>query len=338
MIEALRRIEAKTPVERTVTQSVDREIPCESPASIASTVEATFDQLQSAVALAYADDAPAEEVVCEMPEPASLSQMFCTTNPKDREPLHKGKRPTGADEGDSSGSLNWSAAPSRCEEPPVAQPCWEASEPCTEATPSDQSIATDEPCGNLYQEMAKRILEQLTPGRPAALLFTSPHSGNGKTSLIANLAPALVQYMSDEVLLVDANTGNPHRLATKLGVEPLGGLPDGQPNQAAWTDLVRPTAIARLSLLPGGAMESADASGTSPMDPGRLIRELVRNYTLVLVNAGSLAREGVMPLVSCCEGTYLVVRLGQSSRRIVRSAAKLIEQFHGRLLGCIVVE
>ena len=186
-----------------------------------------------------------------------------------------------------------------------------------------------------YQELADSILEQLTPNQPTALAFTSSGDGHGKTPVLARLAPALAERVARGVVVLDANFRNPD-LGSAFGLGTGGRLPDVLRGKVAWAEAVRPTSVARLSLLAGGHL-SDKALATERIDLGRLLRELKRHYGLVLVDVASMAHGEVASIIGCCEGTYLVEQLGRSNPRAVRQAARLIEQSHGCLLGCIAV-
>ena len=190
--------------------------------------------------------------------------------------------------------------------------------------------------GGEYQEMAGNILAQLVPGRPAVLMFTSPGDGHGKTTILVRLAPALAQRVQGEVLLVDANVRHPD-LAAQFGLEATCGLSDVLRGTTTWSDAVRPTAVPRLSLLPGGRVEAGESTAIERSDPGPLFGELSRRYALILVDAASLAHPEAASIVRCSDSVYLVTRLGQSTARLVREAAQAIQGCRGRLAGCIAV-
>ncbi|MGA2060385.1 MAG: hypothetical protein ABSG67_07890 [Thermoguttaceae bacterium] len=57
---------------------------------------------------------------------------------------------------------------------------------------------------DIYEDMAQYILTQLMPGRPAALLFTSPHDGTGQTDMLSSLSKILVKHCQGQVFVLDA--------------------------------------------------------------------------------------------------------------------------------------
>jgi Mrp family chromosome partitioning ATPase len=67
------------------------------------------------------------------------------------------------------------------------------------------------------------------------------------------------------------------------------------------------------------------------------LEKLKREYELVLIDGASLAQAESIPMIRHCQGVYLVVRLGHSSRRMVSEARQVIDQAGGKLFGCIAV-
>jgi Mrp family chromosome partitioning ATPase len=182
---------------------------------------------------------------------------------------------------------------------------------------------------------AEAIIRQLPEGRSQVLLFTSPTDGQGKTTTLARLAPRLAQAMHGSVLVVDANFRNPD-MARWLAVAPAWRLPDVLSGTADWAAAVQSTTDPHVSLLPGGT----DEQGRSPtiQRMGQLLRELARHYALVLVDGSSLVHREAAQLSAVCDATYLIVRLGDVTPRLLREAAEVIDGNWGRLLGCIAID
>jgi Mrp family chromosome partitioning ATPase len=185
-----------------------------------------------------------------------------------------------------------------------------------------------------YAAAAWQILRQLPLDRSQVLQFTSPGDGHGKTTTLARLLPHVARTFEGNVLVVDANTRNPD-LARRLEVAVTWRLTDVLSGATHWMNAVRATSLPRVSLLPGGtaALRRHDLRTAAA-----LLRELSGHYDLVLIDTTSLAHEGAAQLASTCDGTCLVVRLGEGSRRIVRESVRVIDSAGGRLLGCIAID
>ena len=180
-------------------------------------------------------------------------------------------------------------------------------------------------------EMADAMMRQLSdeeavspcpPWSPKVVALTSPGDGDGKTDLLLGLAPQLAQRITGGILVVDADLSNPG-LTTRLEMPP--DMTTGQ------SLLIYPTNLHQLNVLPA-PLESVSRSFDRSW-----IEEFREGWPLVLLDMASLADTGVARLACCCDGVYLVVRLGHTSRRAVAQAAQLIRHCGGRLFGCLVV-
>jgi hypothetical protein len=87
--------------------------------------------------------------------------------------------------------------------------------------------------------------------------------------------------------------------------------------------------------MPGGRLPEVRKSDELLAFAG-LLDELRKNYQFILLSGGSMADPGLVELARLCEGTYLVLRLGQCGRRAARRAAQSLHG-HGRLIGSILL-
>lgn len=205
----------------------------------------------------------------------------------------------------------------------------QAAEPAHEVARALSPLA-EEP-KRQYRQLADNVLGRLASAGAAALMFTSPGEGEGKTSTLVSLAAVLAEMVPDEIVAVDANFHNP-ALAERFGVRAAGGLADVLTGAATWRDVVRKTSVPRLSVMPAG--EAAASLQTDQLHP--VLDALRSHYRFVLLDAASLFYPEVAPLSRLCEGTCLVVELGRTPRRAARQAVRLIEHCGGRVLGCVL--
>lgn len=64
------------------------------------------------------------------------------------------------------------------------------------------ALSSDEP--DIYEDMARYILAQLTPGQSAALLFTSLDDDTEKSEMLRSLSKTLIDKCDKEVFVLDA--------------------------------------------------------------------------------------------------------------------------------------
>jgi len=307
MLDALKRIEAKQTRQRA-SEDADPIEPAMPPAAAA-----TPAPIESPPALP--DDVPPSLSRDDftLPEPVSLEatidrlQAFASAADCAGEP-----EPEFTDA--EFDAANLEAADLDAAEPPVITP-----------------VAFDP-----YAVTAEQILGQLPQGRGHVLLFTSPVDGQGKTTTLAQLAPHLAQCAEGEVLVVDANFHNPD-MARRLAVAPTWRLSDVVAGAVDWATAVEKSKHQRVSLLPGGTDDQDSSPGRNIQGVSRVLRELAGHYDLVVVDGASLARCGTAQLAAICDGVYLVVRLGEGSRRVLGEAAQVVQSNGGRLMGCVVI-
>jgi Mrp family chromosome partitioning ATPase len=186
-----------------------------------------------------------------------------------------------------------------------------------------------------YESLAKNLLGQWVVDRPAALMFTSPGDGDGKTELLTALAPTLAARAERPVLVVDADFTKGD-LTRRLDAS-TGGLAALFTGEFPLNDVACLTAVPRLDFLPQGDQPAFVRGLTDPSIVEAVLNDLKAGYPLVLLDAPSLIYPNVATLGSFCDGICLVVRPGHTLRRAVRDAARVIDTTGGRLLGCIAI-
>jgi len=192
------------------------------------------------------------------------------------------------------------------------------------------------PCDPQYGDLADQVLSRCREDRSQVLMLTSAGRGEGKTSVVVPLSLALADRLPREVLLVDANVHRPE-VASRLSISPGYGLADVVSGRIAWRDAVCAASESHLHVLAGGdwrdGLSRADAIKiTASLD------EIRRQYPLVMLDAPSLEDPLIAPMVRACDGVYLVVPLGRTTRTAVRQAVAALDRCDGHLLGCIVLQ
>jgi Mrp family chromosome partitioning ATPase len=251
------------------------------------------------------------------------------------------------------------------EQPTVEQPSFEpASMPPSNVLHWPE--LNDPAMAEVYGKIADRMLRQLateaqreqplsemeialptdTLGRPMVLAFTSPDNGGGTTGLLVDLAPQLASLFSDRVLIVDANFEKPD-LSARLGAPAsrrwglsCAGLLGATVQHSPEKEIDPPTTIystdrQHLSFLPAAW---TDEDVRQPAVLAAWIDTLRADWPLVLVDVPSMIHNDAAPLARCCDGVYLVVRLGSTARRTLIDAAATIRVKGGRVLGCLVIQ
>jgi Mrp family chromosome partitioning ATPase len=189
--------------------------------------------------------------------------------------------------------------------------------------------------GIQYERLATTLLAQPSLQRPAAVMFTSPGDGDGKSDLLVALAPFLAGWTERDTLLVDADFYHSD-VSTRLAAfnEGLIGLIARRTEIA---EVVCSTTMPHLSVLPQGSPSMLEHGLHDLPALQRVLHDLKSRYPLVLLDSPSLSYPLVASMGECCDGVCLVVRPGHTARRAIRKAANLIAAAGGQFLGCIVI-
>lgn len=166
------------------------------------------------------------------------------------------------------------------------------------------------------------------------LLMTSPESGDGKTTTVANLAIAIAQS-GKKVLLIDADLRRPtahhlFQLSGDLGlVDVLHGEID--PLTAA-----RQTSVEHLMVLTAGQPPSNPAELLSGPRLATALRELQSEFDLILIDSPPLlAVSDPCVIARQTDGVLLVMRLGKTNLNTARRARDVIATHGLRVVGLV---
>jgi non-specific protein-tyrosine kinase len=166
-----------------------------------------------------------------------------------------------------------------------------------------------------------------------SLLVTSAVAGEGKTSLVVNLAAAFA-LEGDRVLLIEADLRRPS-VGNYLGINPTAGLStvllgESQPHDAveSW----------------GGGLFDVLTSGPIPENPSELLgkwtsgmlTDLESRYDFVLIDSPALLPVAdASVLARACDAALLVVRHGHTPASEVTDALAALRAVSARVLGCV---
>lgn len=162
--------------------------------------------------------------------------------------------------------------------------------------------------------------------RGRSILVCSAHPNEGKTFCSINLAMSLVNERNVEVVLVDADVAKPEILST-LGVSGTSGLIDALANGTDPNDLLIPTSIAGLSVLPAGHQTPNDTELLSSLEAYALVDKLLaRNPARIVIFdcAPALAASPASALAHHIGQVLLIVRADRTSEHDLAEAVKLL--------------
>ncbi len=167
------------------------------------------------------------------------------------------------------------------------------------------------------------------------ILVTSPMAGEGKSTLVSNLAILMAQA-GHRVLVVDADLRSPHQheifqVPNDVGLAGLlGGL-------AGVDDAICRSDNGGPDVLPAGHLKGIPPECFNTQEFLGLMSGLGRSYDAVLVDSPPvmLATDSLV-LAAVCDGTILVVRAGRSSRDLAHHSIEGLLGVGARVLGAVV--
>ena len=198
-------------------------------------------------------------------------------------------------------------------------------------------------------ELAHSLRCRLPADRSVVLGFTSPGDGDGKSGLLLSLAPELARCSPGGLLVADGDFHG-REISRRLS---LSGPETGSASPAIYA-----TNFPGLSVLPiparaltderpensGGTLARRASEGRRATRSAAAVRinpacvdQWRKDWPLVLLDALSLEHTDAWPMLSRCDGVYLVACLGHTKRRALRQAASSFRARGIRLLGCVAI-
>jgi capsular exopolysaccharide synthesis family protein len=165
---------------------------------------------------------------------------------------------------------------------------------------------------------------------------TSPGMGDGKSTLIANLAISIAQT-GRKTVLIDADFRRPrvHKLFPSINREV--GMASVMAGDATLDDAIRPTIVPNLSLLPCGPRPANPAELLTSPRFQELLGEIRTRFDFVLIDTPPVLLVSdpcvVAPRV---DGVILVIRLNKNNRPTAERAAEVLGGLGANILGVMV--
>ncbi|MFN8574394.1 MAG: polysaccharide biosynthesis tyrosine autokinase [Gemmatimonadaceae bacterium] len=172
---------------------------------------------------------------------------------------------------------------------------------------------------------------------PVQLTISSPGPGDGKSFVSANLATALSDGGYRTVLIDgDIRRGSLHTIQG-MECDQSPGLLDYLAGEASLSEIVRPTTNPNLFLVPGGARRQHGPEMLASDAMQQLIRDLRNQFDAILVDTAPLgAGIDAYALGAATGAMVLVLRTGETDRRLAQAKLNVMDRMPVRLLGAIL--
>jgi capsular exopolysaccharide synthesis family protein len=177
-------------------------------------------------------------------------------------------------------------------------------------------------------------------GRPRVLVVTSPNPGEGKTTVISNLAVSLAE-INRRVLLIDADLRRPRvhqvfNMPNTFGLSDLLSAPEPIEQIPLKASSLR-TGVPGLYVLPSGSRTHNISSLLHSPRLRELLVRALRVFDTVLIDTPpvkQIADARVLGRLS--DGVVLVLRAGQTTRGTAKAAASRFAEDNIRVLGTVL--
>lgn len=171
---------------------------------------------------------------------------------------------------------------------------------------------------------------------PHTVLVTSSHSGEGKTTVAANLAIVLAQG-GHRTVIVDTDVRSPG-LQERFGVvdSPVG-LVEYLAGQVALEEVLFDTTVPGLRFIPAGSAAPNPAELVGSRKMAELLRLLAEQYDHVILDGPPVLPVADSLMMSrFVDGVILVTRIHHTVKRAIRDAMQRLQGVRAPMLGVVV--
>lgn len=167
------------------------------------------------------------------------------------------------------------------------------------------------------------------------LAVASPQSGDGKSTIVANLAVAFAQS-GKQVIVVDADLVTPVQHLI-FGASSSSGLVQVLGGDLTVQTALQETVAPGVRLLPAGATPPNPAQALSSPRMDGIIGGLLEFADILVFDTPALADLADSALFAArADGVLLVADSGTSRRGDMRSARDLLNRVHAHVLGAVL--
>ena len=186
-----------------------------------------------------------------------------------------------------------------------------------------------------FRSIRTSFLISLPETSKKLLVFSSPLSKDGKSSIISNLGLSLAMARR-KVVMVDSDLRKP-RLSEIFDLDYTWGLSHFLSSVVDASEIIKPTSFNNLFIVPSGIMPSDPIEVMLSEKMKAFCAHLKQNFDYVLFDSPPiLAVSDALVLSRLADGLVLVVRAGQTPISALKQTKNKIEAHKINLLGVII--
>jgi succinoglycan biosynthesis transport protein ExoP len=191
-------------------------------------------------------------------------------------------------------------------------------------------------------EAFRTVRTALFFGTPTAsaktMLITSPAAGDGKSTLVSNLAIAIARA-GQKTLILDADFRKPTQHVIFELDHPERSLSNVLAGRLKLGAAIQPTRVKGLHLLTCGREVPHPAEVLNSRQFAVLLTRLAEVYDRILIDAPPVTVVTDAQIIGAlCDATVLVLRADRSTRRAARRAIEALQSVGAHLLGVVINE
>jgi len=171
--------------------------------------------------------------------------------------------------------------------------------------------------------------------RPKSFLITSAVPSEGKSTVSANLAITMA-LSGARTLLIDCDLRR-GALREAFGISSKIGFSEVLKGEVNWQEVVVPTAVSTLFVLPRGKTLSQPSEHLLRDSTEALLKEIYQHYEYVIIDSSPvLAADDTTSLAPKIDATIFIVRLSYTSARLTKKALELLYNRQVNVPGVIL--
>jgi polysaccharide biosynthesis transport protein len=187
----------------------------------------------------------------------------------------------------------------------------------------------------IFRILRTRIFRSIQQEKSQVFVVTSPASGDGKSTMIANLAVSIAQA-GKHVLLIDADLRRP-TIGQCFGFEEQPGLANFLLTNSEFRDCIHPTAQENLSVCPAGEFAANPSELLASENFEHCVKEGREKYDVVLIDTPPLLAFSDTSIISnVADSCLLMIHIERNTRDMVQHACDLLREQALPLLGVVV--
>lgn len=167
------------------------------------------------------------------------------------------------------------------------------------------------------------------------IVFTSSKPGDGKSTVVVNLAVALSQT-NEKVLIIDCDLRKPriHKFFNKSNIPGLTNV-IGKFNTIS--EVIQSTKYPNLDIICSGVIPHNPAEILASERVFQIISELEKEYTYIFIDSAPVnVVSDILPISNKCDGVIFVVKYNDSHLPEISKAVKSLEFAKANIIGFII--